>query len=247
MAYDYLQAAFDGVPLTSFGMILTGQAASEGAPRTSLVDVPGRDGFSDATARPGGWPSLSPMSMTLTLVHEAAGEDVVTADVLALRSSVAGRRVRYEPWDAPRGWWLDCVCTAVSLTSRSARRAEVEVSLACDPAYHGRTVTQSLADGTALAATVGGNRPTWPTLALTASAAGRVSAAERMGGGSVTSAASLAAGAALAINMGARAMTVGGSRAAVTLASDWWRLAPGEASVLVTNAAGTIEWDERWA
>ena len=243
-AFDWTRATIDGVPFDRWGFILTSQDIPRAVPLTELRELPG-GGYVDLTWRDAaGYPALSPIQARLALRHRDDEPDRVAADVAALVAAVQGRRIAYRPWNRPN---VEYVGVARATVEEDAGRwCRVSVEIMCEPEAYGAAHEAALAAGSNTLH-VGGDRPSRPTLTLTASAAGQVQAAYSQTGQYVRTRDSVAAGAVVVFDMAAMTATVGGAHAAVTPASEFFSVAPGSAGIVVANASGDMVWRDRWS
>lgn len=237
----WVEPELDGVALSSIGWTVTAQDIPRARARTAAVDVPGADGYADATARPGGYPRLEPLEGSLTLVCLGGDECEVEVALSALWSR-AGREAWYTPWD--RGGLRYRCLWSPSVVERGCLRAEVDVAVTLQPAAYGAAMSRALAAGAA-AVRVGGTWPTAPTVSLVAS--GGPLRVDLGGGGEfVQLLADPPAGARVELDFGTMEARVGGEAARVTLQSTWGRLAPGDRRVAVAGGSGSLAYVERW-
>lgn len=229
------------VPLSDMGWTVTAQDIPRASARTVAVDVPGRDGYADATSRPGGRARMAPLEGGLTLVRLGADEDEVEAALAWLWES-AGREVWYTPWD--RGGLRYRCLWAPKVAERSCLRAVVSVALTCQPAAYGPERSAALSSGQNRLLVRGGHLAE-PVVELTASG-GPVQASVASTGDSVRLLDAPAAGSKVVLDCRLMTATVGGEPARVTLLSSWLRLPPGEQAVAVAGGSGSIRYDERW-
>lgn len=238
----WTEPAVDGYALSELGWVVTVQDIPRAQARLAPVDVPGADGYADATARPGGWPRLAPMEGSLTMVCRGEEEADVDEALTALWLW-AGREVDYTPWD--RGGLRYRCLWSPKVVERSYTGAEVDVALTMQPAAYGERASQAV-EGGSCSLTVGGTWPTGPTFELVSSG-GPLSVAHAAGGDFVRLLDDVAEGSAVTVDCAAMEARVNGTPVRVTLQSDWLRLPPGPCQLSVTGATGTVSYDERWA
>ena len=236
----YWEPTLDGVRLADAGWVVTASDIPRAQARTCAVDVPGADGFADATLRVHGLPRLAPVEGTVELTHLCAEEADVERD-LAWRWSKAGQIVRFEPWDRG-GLAYECLWSP-AVAERRHGSAVVSVGVTAQPAAFGARRSATVPRGGALP--VGGTWPTAPTFRLTASG-GQMSVSLAETGESVALASAPAQGSSVVLDMAAMSALVNGQAARVSLLSDWFRLPPSGATLSVSGGAGTVEWEERW-
>lgn len=236
------QPKIDGVECSSLGLTLKTQDVPRGCAQTDVRTVAGR-AYADLTYRPSGYARRGPMTAKL-LFWSGPGEERAEAGV---RAAMAwdGKRVEYEPPDfggvSFRG------VAAVSVTSRTVNRAEVAVTLTADPVAYGAARRVALSAGSN-AVKVGGSYPTRPVLRLAASSASAVPSVTLAGTGeSLALLSAPGQGKAVVLDCGERTATVAGAASRVTMQSDWFELPPGDCTLLLSGAAGTLEYRERWA
>lgn len=139
--------------------------------------------------------------------------------------------------------WHDAVVTSITPWSSVAGDASCEVVFTCfDPVAYGASCSES---GTALE--VGGTWPTWPAFELTASAGSAV----QVGSGTefVRVEGAFTGGELVIVDCEHETVTIDGvdARAHVTLASDYFRLEPGEATLSFSGcSAHETSYCERW-
>ncbi len=248
----WTEPAVDGYALSELGWVVTAQDIPRAQARLAPVDVPGADGYADATARPGGWPRLAPMDGSLTLVC-VGGEEADVDEALTALWLWAGREVEYTPWD--RGGLRYRCLWAPQVVERSHLRAEVDgaevdVVLTMQPAAYGER-SEAAVDGVSCRLDVGGTWPTSPRLELTASG-GPVSvthaaSGDFASGDFVRLLDDVAEGSKVSVDCAAMEARVNGHPVRVTLQSDWLRLPPGPCTLEVAGATGTVSYVERWA
>lgn len=229
----------DGVQTKTLGLVLKTQKIPRGSAQTDVRSVPGR-AYADLTARPNGYARRGPMKAELVF-WAGPGEALAEAGV---RNAMAwdGKEVEYTPPDfgmiSYRG------VAAVEVSSRTVNVAEVKVTITADPVGYGLTEFATLAAGTNALA-VSGTHPARPKITLTATS-GVPSVKLQDTGEELALVSAPGAGAAVVVDCESRTVTVNGQKSRVTLSSDFFELEPGDRTIVVANASGSIEYRERY-
>ena len=142
--------------------------------------------------------------------------------------------------------YRDVVCTDASEWSSLFEDGACELAFTCyDPFGYGEVKSTN-----ALAAVVGGMKPTWPTATMTAAAGDSVKVTNSGSGLYVLIERSFAAGDIVAIDFTAETVTINGEDASadVSVASDFFSLEPGPCALAFDGCSDhTVTWYERWA
>lgn len=145
--------------------------------------------------------------------------------------------------DEPEWEYRDAVCTDASAWSSLFEDGEGEVSFALlDPVAYGMARSEA---GTTFE--VGGSWPTWPTFELVAAAGSAVQVG--VGGAFVRVEHAFADGEVVRIDCESEDVTIDGAdaRADVTLSSDFFSLAPGDATLSFSGCSSHVTtFRERW-
>lgn len=230
---------FDGHDLTQ--SCICGDLVRQFIPRSvGTVTVPGMDGtlFAGVSA------DSIEITATLTVVNRN----------LATRSDVWRSLASILAVDTPRplaisddgGKYYMAVPHGGDVM-RYINAESVEIGFTCpDPAMYGAEASVQVSSTATF--TVGGNRPTLPTLTMPSIAGSSGYYTITLDGESVFSFECSSSGRRAAeADAASRTLTVGGEAVLPTLQSDWPVLSPGEHTVAITGTgACTLAWRERW-
>lgn len=221
----------NGVPLERmmFSLAADGITIDATKPTTSTQDMPGRDGQLDLTLEdPTGAAYMGDRAITLTLYAIGGEDDILAAKtrLAALAGTIVTLSWRSLPGEyrgrMSLGAWADKWAGPRQIATL------VTVSIDAAPYLIGRSRTVTLKTG-ANTIHVKGNRPCWPTWALTPASGAKTIAIRDAHGHKLTLASATAITGRITIDTApdSRELRVNGNLMTPTLESDYFPLLPG--------------------
>lgn len=233
--------SIDGVFLEEMGLWPTSITLGAATATLSTSTAPGRHGVVDLTLEDAaGGAFLSTRTLTIGVATDAGWDetrDYIKPDVGALN----GKSV--DVWCEPLAGTMTGRCSVGEWTDGWGA-STCELAFTVGPLIAGDEVEVELAEGET-AFTVGGNRPAWPTLALTpVDGATSISIADGSGHtleynpGTVITAA-------ITVDCESQELRAGGSLVAPTIESDYPQLVPGTEVWTLANCTGTLAYQSQ--
>lgn len=217
------------------------------AARVESEQVPGRDG--EVLVSVGREPVKFVAHLTLRPRHRFDWPDVRLALAEAF-SANAEKRLHLPDEDGRWRWAVASLVGDVTTPIVDSPEFDVEFTC-CEPFSHGAVRSVTVPSGGSATFLVGGTYPTRPAVAAESAVRDPTTG---LWGLRLDDARTLhvpvpvATASAVSVDCASRVVRVDGATSMVTLASDWWELAPGSHAVAMTQGTGaaTVTWEERW-
>lgn len=243
---DNERILLDGRPLGRYGAwaVDTGIEIDQAQAVTSYTEIPGRVSADLTLEDESGHAILQRRTITIHLV--TAGTMQECRDSLNQIAALAGKTITIE--DKAWGGYYEGRCSGLTSTEKPRHGAiRIDLAIDADPLLIGPTYSKVIAEGTTPIAPKG-NRPTHPTIELTAKAgASKISVSDGTRTWSITPANPYQGGEKLVLDTQLQHTTLNGQPTAPDLITDWPILLPKQTEITLTGATGTITWQPRTA
>lgn len=238
------QLVLDGVDLSdSYEVVGIKRPMPSTVP--SLENVPGLDGYAFAGAE------LQPQPIQFTLVSKAMGYAERRRDMRQLAAVLCMEEPVRVYFGNDEGLYYEAIVSEPPDFQEFVTFGALTVTMQpLHAAMYGDTHTLTVPSGGSITFNVRGTYPAKPAISVTAvrDPSSLVWGLRLDEGDFIHVATGNAAGRKVAIDCGARILTVSGNAALPTLDSDWLELEPGQHTLTMDNGTGdaTVTWQDRW-